>query len=325
MSEQPLTTAERYRRFAIREARGSSPWYERLALGIADAPDLLTLIDQLPERKRQANLVFASTRFLGAEHDDFTQFHTWFVEHWSQIREVALQRSTQTNEIGRCAALLPALTLLPQPLALIEVGASAGLCLYPDRYRYTYDTGTRTTYLGNCDAPHLYCEISGPVPVPETIPTIAWRAGIDLNPLSVTDDDAMRWLRCLVWPEQEERRRRLDDAIEIAQTEPIDLVQGDLNEKILEVIASAPRNATVVVFHSAVLAYLTRDDRQRFAKQIEPLPIHWLSNEGPGVMHDIPVNSPVSTADGLLMFIIALDGQPRALSSPHGQRLHWLD
>ncbi len=40
-----------------------------------------------------------------------------------------MSKRTQTNEPGRCAVLLPLLAALPQPLALLEVGASAGLCL----------------------------------------------------------------------------------------------------------------------------------------------------------------------------------------------------
>ena len=54
------------------------------------------------------------------------------------LRAVMLERSTQTNEPGRCAALLPVLAGLPEPLALLEVGASAGLCLLPDFYGYDY-------------------------------------------------------------------------------------------------------------------------------------------------------------------------------------------
>ncbi|MFE4537493.1 DUF2332 family protein [Streptomyces scopuliridis] len=54
------------------------------------------------------------------------------------LRAMMLSRRTQTNEPGRCATLLPALAALDGPLALIEVGASAGLCLHVDRYSYDY-------------------------------------------------------------------------------------------------------------------------------------------------------------------------------------------
>ena len=52
---------------------------------------------------------------------------------------MAAVRSTKTNEPRRCAGLLPVLAGIAGPLALLEVGASAGLCLYPDRYSYSYD------------------------------------------------------------------------------------------------------------------------------------------------------------------------------------------
>ncbi|MFF0425680.1 DUF2332 family protein [Streptomyces sp. NPDC004520] len=56
---------------------------------------------------------------------------------------------------GRRPALLAS---LPQPLALIEVGASVGLCLYPDRYRYRYDDGAA---FGPADGPvTLTCRTS---------------------------------------------------------------------------------------------------------------------------------------------------------------------
>ena len=62
-----------------------------------------------------------------------------------------LSRATQTNEAGRCATLLPSLAAISaaedKPLALIEVGASAGLALFPDRYGYEYDDGTTVTRL----------------------------------------------------------------------------------------------------------------------------------------------------------------------------------
>ncbi len=106
-----------------------------------------------------------------------------------------LTRRTQTNEPARCAVLLPALAQLPQPLALVEVGSSAGLTMLFDRYSYDY--GGYRLAGSDPDAPVLRCEPRGPVPLPPRIPEIAWRAGLDLNPLDVTSDDDVRWLS---WP-----------------------------------------------------------------------------------------------------------------------------
>ena len=96
---------------------------------------------------------------------------------------VMLARRTQTNEAARCATLLPALARLPPPLALIEVGASAGLTLLIDRYSYDY-AGRRIAGQDPL-APTLRCEPRGRVPLPERVPEITWRAGLDLNPLDV--------------------------------------------------------------------------------------------------------------------------------------------
>jgi hypothetical protein len=122
--------------FAAQEAQGHSVTYTELAEGVAADPDLLALVDLLPQPKRQPNLLLASVRYLGGPVTGYTAFRTWTIDHWPQVHATILRRRTQTNEPGRCACLLPVLAGLPQPLALIEVGASAGLCLYPDRYRY---------------------------------------------------------------------------------------------------------------------------------------------------------------------------------------------
>ena len=128
-------TAALYRRFAEVEARGRSPRYEALALGVAGDADLLALLDGLPAPKRKPNLLLASVRHVGgAIPSDWHAFRETATTRWTEVRAAMLARSTQTNEPGRCATLLPLLAALPQPLALIEVGASAGLCLLPDCY-----------------------------------------------------------------------------------------------------------------------------------------------------------------------------------------------
>ena len=134
-----MDTTASYRWFASAEARGHSPCYEEWANGVASCPALLASLEQLPPIKRQPNLIFGVARWLGAAAPaPFSAFRDWLLDHWPEVQGEAQKRRTQTNEVGRCAVLLPVLAALPPPLALLELGASAGLCLYPDRYGYRY-------------------------------------------------------------------------------------------------------------------------------------------------------------------------------------------
>ena len=152
-----------------------------------------------------------------------------------------------------------------------------------------------------------------------------WRAGIDLSPVDVTDDDAVRWLETMVWPEQDERRERLRRAVEIARADPPYLVRGDLLDALPALVDQAPPDATLVVFHSAVIAYLAHADRARFAAMMTDLVAdgrcHWVSNEGPRVLPDL-VPPGVDVPFG--RFVLAVDGRPVALTHGHGAELDWL-
>ncbi|GGK94375.1 hypothetical protein Ppa06_64830 [Planomonospora parontospora subsp. parontospora] len=317
-----MTTAERYRAFAVREARGQSPAYEALALTVSADQRLLGLLDELPKEKRQPNLLFAAAQYLAAPVTAPDEFRAWMVRHWPKLSATMLRRRTQTNEPARCAAMLPVLARLPQPLALLEVGASAGLCLYPDAYRYRYGDGAAV--LGPADSEvRLTCAVSGDVPLPESTPAVVWRAGLDLDPLDVADDDDVRWLDALIWPEQQQRRDRLHAAVRVARADPPHLVRGDLLTDLPALAARAPADATLVVFHSAVLAYVPPDTRTAFVELVRTLPGHWISNEGTGVLPGL-MPAAVVDADGPAMFVLALDGRPVALTGPHGQEIRWL-
>ena len=218
MSERD--TGEWYSTFAEVEALGQSAIYFDWAMGVAGDEGVQRVIERMPLQKRQPNLVFATSRLLGAPEGPWAGFRDWYLEHSDGVAAEAAHRMTQTNEPRRCASLMPALSLIPGPLALLEVGASAGLCLYPDRYSYRYSNGSSVDPLDGPSSVLLECVTSGDVPVPGTMPTVAWRAGIDLHPLSVLNADDMRWLETLVWPEQDDRRARLRAAIELAQQDP---------------------------------------------------------------------------------------------------------
>ncbi|WP_066375111.1 DUF2332 domain-containing protein [Herbidospora mongoliensis] len=307
-----MDTADVYRTFAVREARGP---YRELAAAIAADPGLIALIDALPQPKRQPNLLLASVRYEGGPATEQDGFRTWAKDHWPQVERTVLTRRTQTNEAGRCASLLPVLAQVEGPLALIEVGASAGLCLQPDRYRYVYDARPP---IGRGPVT-LTCATEGDPPIPDALPGIAWRAGIDLAPVDVTDPGERRWLECLVWPGEDTRRDRLRQALAIAAENPPRLVEGDATATLPGLVAEAKNHGTVVVYHSALLPYLTPGARDRFVDLVTSLDVRWISNEGTARLPHLKV------PDGdRLAFVTALDGVPKALTDPHGSWLNWL-
>jgi hypothetical protein len=316
-----MDTADWYRGFADREARDVSPLYEEFALGVAKDADVLAFLHTLPEAKRQPNLLFGAVKYLTGVMSDYGAFRAFVVNHMEDLRQLMSSRSTQTNEPGRCAVLLPLLAALTQPIALLEVGASAGLCLLPDRYRYDYG-GRR---VGPADSPVTFpCEPRGSVPVPEAVPEVARRLGVDLRPLDVTDPDTGRWLSALVWAGDTEREDRLRAAIRVASSDPPAVISGDLLSETKTLAASAPPEATLVVFHSAVMPYLSREDRARFIDVVSQLPAVWVSFERLGVLPGIGARLGVSERDERA-FVLARDGQPIALASPHGRWIRWLD
>lgn len=324
----PETTAEWYTRFAVSEARGESPVYEAWALGVAADAALIALINELPQQRRQPNLVFAVSRLLGAPEGTFDGWRSWMLAHWPQVREEALVRLTQTNEPLRCAALLPALAAIDGPLALLEVGASAGLCLYPDRYSYRYDNGETIHPHDGPSAVLLECATTGGTPVPTSMPRIVWRAGIDLRPLDVSNAADARWLETLVWPEQRERLERVRAAMAIVRADPPLLVAGDVTEALAGLAASAPANATLVVISSGVLVYVARAGRDRFVDAVAALGARWVSLEAArlftGVVDDLERRTGLEYNDLAGRFALSLDGRPLALVAPHGQWIDWL-
>ncbi|MGX5681987.1 DUF2332 domain-containing protein [Schumannella luteola] len=319
------TIAEIYSRFAEVEAAGNSATYVDWASSIARDDEVVALISGLPGNKVQPNLVFAAARKLGAPVGPYASFRDWLIAQWESVVGVVLSHATQTNESGRCAVLLPVLSRLGGPLSLVEVGASAGLCLYPDRYSYLYNVEGRSVPLwpdGGRDGVDMLCDIDS-AGLPGSLPSVAWRAGIDLNPMDVEDDEQMSWLETLVWPEQEARRERLRAAIRIARRERAELIEGDLVDRLPDLVQRAPAGSRVVVFHSAVMIYLAPERREEFVKLVESMPeVTWISNEGPGVFPAIAAQ--VTRPIGARM-ILSVDGSPVALVGAHGQSYESLD
>lgn len=319
--EETARIAEGYRRFAEVEAAPVSPRYAELSRAVGGDEEILRFLAAMPVGKRQPNLLFAALQYLHGRAPDAAELHGWVCDDAGGLRATMLERATQTNEPARCTALLPVLDALPGPLALLEVGASAGLCLYPDRYSYDYD-GVR---VGPESPVRLRCLTSGDGPVPRGLPEVVARIGIDLNPLDPGDPDVRAWLRALVWPgpSAADRLARLDAAIEVAARERPRLLAGDLVERLPEAVELAPPGSTVVVFHTAVLPYVPRERRAAFERLAGSLPVRWIAQEGLGALPDVAAQLP--DPDGAHgRFVLSLDGRPLAWTAPHGGRIDWL-
>ncbi len=225
-------------------------------------------------------------------------------------------RTTQTNEIGRCAVLWPVLQQLAQtsgrrPIALLDVGCSAGLNLGVDRWRYRYvDDATGATIATTPPdrdpaAPEIACRVlAGARPSATAEPEIIGRSGIDVRPVSVDDVAEVRWLRACLWPHDVERRARFDAAVAIARTQrwPLSTTR-DAAASVEAWLRDLPDDVTPVVFNSWVLQYfdaaLLRRHVDAMLAAVARRGAVWISAEDPTRSRTWWPGKPESTADGL--------------------------
>lgn len=225
-------------------------------------------------------------------------------------------RSTQTNEIGRCAVLWPVLQSLVEKtgrrrLALLDVGCSAGLNLGVDRWRYRYiDDATGATIATTPPdrdprAPEIACRVlAGALPRSQARPEIVARMGIDLHPIAVDDAAEVRWLRACLWPRDAERRARFDAAVGIARMQhwPLNACT-DAAAATGEWLDSLPADVTPVVFNSWVLAYfdkaLLRRHVEQLLRRVAERGVVWISAEDPTLARAWWPGKPASAADTL--------------------------
>ncbi len=310
--------ADRFRRFAVREADGVSPLYAALAPAIAEDGDLLDLAGTAPANQPTPNLLFAAVQFLllrepgtepglaghyasvqtpaGAPDAAFPAFRGFCLDRRPAIQALLRSRVVNTNEVRRCALLLPAIARIADglsgPLHLIDVGASAGLNLALDAYRYRYGDQLEAGPAGG--RPELACQLKGAVPDLPGLPPIGHRIGIDPAPLSLSDPDDMAWLQALIWPEQEDRRRNLTQAIATARGTDIRMLTGDALNLLPQAFQVLPDSGTVCLMHTFTLNQFTAVDRKRFealcrelgaARPFDRLALEWGEGHAPQLIH----------------------------------------
>ena len=304
MSSQPSSDLDQvrtyFRNFGLKQApENGSPLYHALSVGVLDDPDMLRFAASCPPSQPSANLLFGAVHYLllgGVRHpvrdfypdvvasektpsppsqETYPLFQDFVWTHTETIRRLITTRLTQTNVVRRTTCLLPVFTQLAQeagsqPLSIIEVGSSAGLNLHWDRYyhRYEYPSGASRTWGNKNAAVQLSTQVRGTVPLPPLPKAfrIAWRAGIDINPIDVTDTDAMRWLRALIFPEHLERHQETEAAARIARDHPVPIVTGNALTHLPELLSQAPPDSHLCLYASMVLYQLSPEGRRKLWK-----------------------------------------------------------
>jgi hypothetical protein len=184
------------------------------------------------------------------------------VEHLEELR-LLVESPVQTNEPGRSAALYGALAMVMDahrlPVRLVELGASAGLNLHPDRFAYEIASGD---VRGDADSRvRLSRPWRGSIP-PDRAVDIVERTGCDPRPVDPTTTEGRLTLTSYVWPDQLQRLERLRAALEVAAAHPVVVTRETATELVAR--AAAPREGTTtVVWHSVVLQYVDPDERDR--------------------------------------------------------------
>lgn len=291
-----------------------SPLYHVLALRIAGDPALLDLAAATAPGQPPPNMLLGAAHELllrGVAHplaayyptlgggrppdeEVLAAFRDLCFSQRGAVEELLATRRTQTNETRRCAYLLPAFARVAElaggrPLALIEIGPSAGLNLSWDRYGYDYGDGR--LYGDPASPVRVTSELRGPrrPPLPAAMPAVAWRVGAELNPVDLDAPADRRWLEALVWPEHLERVARLRAAIAVARAYRPPIVAGDALALLPGLLAQAPAEAALCVYHTHVTYQFTPEARARLDELLAAAgarrPLARLSCEGFGAEH----------------------------------------
>jgi hypothetical protein len=346
-SERLQGLSASFQRFAEIECRGSSLLYERLSLGIADDAKLLGIATYTRQGQPIPNLFFAAVHSLllnGVEHplarfyasvsnnpvtdgDPYPDFRDFCLNYREKIIEIISMRLVQTNVVERCSLLLPGFGSIVRrnqniPLALVEIGASGGLNLYWDRYGYDYCNGGHYGDLNSpVQIPGVFRGSRRP-DIPETFPAVSYRIGIDLNPIDVRDLEATAWLRALVWPEHRSRLERMNRAIEMTQAVPPTVLKGDALDLLPEVLAEAPGDSALCIFHTHTVNQFPIEARERLnsilMEYAHKRDFYQLSSEHRDINQAAPTLKLITYQSG------DRTSTTLAMTDAHGRWLEWL-
>jgi hypothetical protein len=124
-------------------------------------------------------------------------------------------------------------------------------------------------------------------PLEAGIPNVAYRIGLDIEPIELTDDNAARWMLSSTWPDHRDLSQMQRNAIEVLRRDPPVLLQGDAVEGLTEVLAGVPRDLTLIVYQSFMIHHLSPERREDFMAMLaqagEQRPVYFISMYGAGI------------------------------------------
>ncbi|MBM3671506.1 MAG: DUF2332 domain-containing protein [Actinobacteria bacterium] len=203
----------------------------------------------------------------------------------------ALSRPPQTNEVGRSASLIGGFLMIAsqiqRPVRALEIGASAGLNLRFDHFRYQQNdrgfgpSNSAVRFAG------LWSEAEPPFGAPLTV---AERRGCDLDPVDIAAEEGRLTLLSYVWADQLERFDLLSAALEIAAHVPVKVDRADAGDWLGDHLGQSMPGVTTVVFHSVMWQYLSAEQQSRIRDLIvragdrasDDAPLAWLRLEPEG-------------------------------------------
>ncbi|HET7420309.1 MAG TPA: DUF2332 domain-containing protein [Candidatus Dormibacteraeota bacterium] len=284
----------------VLEPYQDEPGSAAVALRFMAAVHLLVLDGTLPELARH----YPSTGGEGDAHNAWPPFRQALIDHGGEIRAL-VARPCQTNEVARSAALLGGFLEVAhrtrKPLRILELGASAGLNLRWDRYRYESSTGA----WGDPDSPVAFTHHYDVPPPMDRVADVVGRKGCDPHPIDPTSEEGALALRSSVWADQLGRLGLLDGALEVARDVPVEVEAADAAGFLERELAKDVPGVATVVFHSVVMQYVPEGDRDRISQLIRDAGVFRLSLE------------PAET------FEVRLDGELLGTCGPHGTHVRW--
>jgi hypothetical protein len=253
--------------------RGGSKLYGALARSLADDPVVADIVGDHQPRWEAPLRLFAGVHYLelaGVVRHPWPKLRGVLEANRDWLARFVADHPVQTNEVQRCWGLLPGFLSVAdgRPLDLVELGPSAGLNLFWDRYRYQY----AERHWGPA---HASLELVGTAeggPPPELLEvevTVRRRIGIERRPVDVATDHGARVLEAFVWADQTARLERVRRAIEIVRADPPRLMEGDYVEVLPALLAERDVDALTVVFHSVSTVYLRDEERDSLREAIE--------------------------------------------------------